>query len=75
MRPSRAKAIPPATPPLDMATIKRELMEQIKEDLVGELLTTRTRQVVREERNQAKKEKIKSLASNISKDTKYHEVG
>ena len=62
VRPSRAKALPPATPPLYMATIKRELMKQIKEDLVEALSTKRAHQVVREERNQAKKEKIKSLS-------------
>ena len=62
VRPSRAKALPPATPPLYMATIKRELMKQIKEDLVEALSTKRTHQVVREERNQGKKEKIKSLS-------------
>ena len=63
VRPSRAKP-KPETPPINMETIKRELMEKIKEDLMSELSTKRTHQVMREEKNLAKKEKIKSLASN-----------
>ena len=43
VRPSRAKP-KPETPPLNMETIKRELMEKIKEDLMSELSTKRTHQ-------------------------------
>ena len=59
VRPSRAKP-KPETPPINMETIKRELMEKIKEDLMSELSTKRTHQVMREEKPSEEGENQKS---------------
>ena len=59
VRPSRAK------PPFDPEKFKHELVQQLKEEMSREISAKDAYYKAKEEKNQATREKLKSLASKI----------
>ena len=59
VRPSRAK------PPFDPEKFKHELVQQLKEEMSREMTAKDAYYKAKEEKNQATREKLKSLASKI----------
>jgi len=59
VRPSRAK------PPFDPEAFKKELVQQLKEEMTKEMTARDSYYRAKEEKNIAKREKLKSLVSKI----------